>query len=46
MNIDPGQIPDLLKGLGNVRETGELLDSFGTMRVTDLEVQCPDGLQV
>lgn len=45
MNIDSSQIPELVKGLGDLQKTGELLDAFGTMRVSELEVQCPEGLQ-
>lgn len=46
MNIDSSQIPELVKGLGDLQKTGELLDAFGTMRVSELEVQCPEGLQI
>ncbi|KAK9802807.1 hypothetical protein WJX73_009820 [Symbiochloris irregularis] len=46
MNISKEDFPALVKGLGNLKDTGELTDSFGTMRVTELEVHCPEGLQI
>lgn len=46
MNIPMEDIPDVLARMGQTLDSSEMLDCFGSMRVSSLTVDCPDGLQV
>ena len=46
LNVSPQQIPGVLKDLTNMKDAAKLKDTFHSMRVQSLDVECPDGLQV
>ncbi|KAK9822273.1 hypothetical protein WJX74_002034 [Apatococcus lobatus] len=46
LNVSPQQIPGVLKDLTNMKDAAKLKDTFHSMRVSSLDVECPDGLQI
>ena len=46
MNLPANRIPELLKGLGTPEGFEAQADSWGSLRLPWLEVECQDGLQV